>query len=54
MNEVVRYRGKVFSPKEIDEIRELMATHCDRSRWFISRELCRRGVGLNPTAFSKI
>lgn len=53
MNEVVRYRGKVFSPKEIDEIRELIATHCDRSRWFISRELCRRWGWTQPNGVLK-
>jgi hypothetical protein len=42
MNEAISYRGKVFGAREIDEIREVIAAHRERSRWFISRELCRR------------
>jgi hypothetical protein len=42
MNEGIRYRGKIFGPREIDEIREVIAAHRKRSRWFVSRELCRR------------
>lgn len=42
MGEQIRYRGKTYSSTEISEIREVIAAHRDRSRWFISREICRR------------
>ncbi len=53
MNEAIRYRGKVFGPREIDEIRELIAVHPKRSRWFISRELCRRWDWTQPNGVLK-
>ena len=40
--EPIRYRGRIFSPEEIDDIRKIVSTHRDSSRWFISREICRR------------
>jgi hypothetical protein len=53
MNEAIRYRGKVFGPREIDEIREVIAAHQERSRWFISRELCRRWGWRQPNGILK-
>jgi hypothetical protein len=53
MNEAIRYRGKVFGPREIDEIREIIAIHRERSRWFISRELCRRWGWTQPNGILK-
>jgi hypothetical protein len=53
MNEAIRYRGKVFGPREIDEIREVIAAHRERSRWFISRELCRRWDWTQPNGVLK-
>ena len=53
MNEAIRYRGKVFGPREINEIRELIAAHRERSRWFISRELCRRWGWTQPNGVLK-
>lgn len=53
MNEAIRYRGKVFGPREIDEIREVIAVHRERSRWFISRELCRRWGWTQPNGILK-
>src|SRR5512147_1415755 len=53
MNEAIRYRGKVFGPSEIDEIREVIAAHRERSRWFISRELCRRWDWTQPNGVLK-
>jgi len=53
MNEAIRYRGKFFGPREIDEIRELIAAHRERSRWFISRELCRRWGWTQPNGVLK-
>lgn len=42
MNEGIKYRGKVFTTQEIDEIREIIATYREKGRTFISREICRR------------
>ena len=53
MNEVIKYRGKVFGSREIDEIREVIAAHRERSRWFISRELCRRWGWTQPNGVLK-
>jgi hypothetical protein len=33
MDKKIRYRDKVFGPKEIDEIREVIASRRERSRW---------------------
>ena len=33
MNEAIRYRGKVFGPGEVNEIREVIAANAERSRW---------------------
>jgi hypothetical protein len=53
MNEAIKYRGKVFEQREIDEIREVIAAHRERSRWFISRELCRRWGWTQPNGILK-
>jgi hypothetical protein len=53
MNESIKYRGKVFGPREIDEIREVIAAHRERSRWFISRQLCRRWGWTQPNGVLK-
>jgi hypothetical protein len=53
MNEAIKYRGKVFGPREIDEIRELIAANQERSRWFISKELCRRWNWTQPNGILK-
>lgn len=41
MDERIRYRGRVFTEREIEEIRELIARHPGKSRFFLSKELCR-------------
>jgi hypothetical protein len=42
MAEEVRYRGKIYTERELGEIRELIARNPDASRWFLAKELCRR------------
>jgi len=42
MDEAIRYRGRGFTVREVDEIKEIIATHPDKSRWFLSREICRQ------------
>jgi hypothetical protein len=53
MSEAIRYRGKVFGSREIEEIREVIAAYRERSRWFISRELCRRWGWTQPNSVLK-
>lgn len=42
MEEWIRYRGKTYTSREIDEIREIILAYRDHSRRFISQEICRR------------
>jgi hypothetical protein len=53
MDEQIRYRGKTYTSDEIKEIQELIAVHRDRSRWFISREICRRWNWTQPNGALK-
>ena len=41
MDEGIRYRGRVFTGWEIEEIRELIFRYPDKSRFLLSKELCR-------------
>jgi hypothetical protein len=38
----VRYRGRTYTDRELDEVRDLIARSPDASRWFLSKELCRK------------
>lgn len=49
----IRYRGRIFSRDEIEEIRQVIACHGGRSRWFISREICRRWDWRQPNGVLK-
>lgn len=42
MEEWIRYRGRNYTLGEINEIREIVIAYRDRSRRFISQEICRR------------
>ena len=53
MDGQIRYRGKIYNSKEINEIREVIAVHRDRSRWFISREICRQWDWRQPNGILK-
>ena len=37
----VRYRGRVYTEREIEEVREIIARHPGASRFFLSQEVCR-------------
>jgi len=37
----MRYRGRIFTEREIEDVRELIARYPDKSRFFLSKELCR-------------
>jgi len=53
MDGPIRYRGRTFSESEINEVRQIVAAHGDRSRWFISREICRRWGWTQPNGTLK-
>jgi hypothetical protein len=53
MEEWVRYRGKNYTLREIGEIREILIAHRDRSRRFISQEICRRWGWRQPNGVLK-
>jgi hypothetical protein len=42
MDKVIKYQGKTCTAEEIDEIRNIIETYPDKSRWFISRQVCLR------------
>jgi hypothetical protein len=41
MDEGIQYRGRVFGERQIEDVREIIARYRDKSRFFISKELCR-------------
>jgi hypothetical protein len=41
MDEGIRYRGRIFTEREIENIREVISRYPDKSRFFLSKELCR-------------
>jgi hypothetical protein len=53
MEEWIRYRGKNYSLREINEIREILIAYRDRSRRFISQEICRRWGWRQPNGVLK-
>jgi hypothetical protein len=53
MEEWVRYRGKNYTLREIDEIREILIASRERSRRFISQEICRRWGWRQPNGVLK-
>jgi hypothetical protein len=53
MGEWIRYRGKNYTLREINEIREILIAYRDRSRRFISQEICRRWEWRQPNGVLK-
>ena len=53
MEEWIRYRGKNYTFREINEIREILIAYRDRSRRFISQEICRRWGWRQPNGVLK-
>jgi hypothetical protein len=53
VNVEIRYRGKTYTGKEIDEIKEVIVTYRERSRLFISQEICRRWGWAQPNGVLK-
>jgi hypothetical protein len=42
MEAITTYRGRTISQSDLDVIKEILSTHPEHSRRFISQELCRR------------
>jgi hypothetical protein len=36
----IRYRGRIYTERDIEDVREIIARHPGRSRFFLSKELC--------------
>ena len=53
MEEWVRYRGKNYTLREIHEIREILIAYRERSRRFVSQEICRRWGWRQPNGVLK-
>lgn len=53
MEHEIRYRGKTYTLEEINEIREFIARHQDKSRFFISKELCKKWNWIQPNGVLK-
>jgi hypothetical protein len=49
----VRYRGRVFTEREIEDVREIIARHPGESRFFLSKELCRLWNWTQPNGIPK-
>jgi hypothetical protein len=49
----IRYRGKAYSLRDIEEIREVIIAYPEKSRYFISREICRRWDWRQPNGVLK-
>jgi hypothetical protein len=41
MSVEVRYRGRVYTERDIEDVREIIARNPGQSRFFLSKELCR-------------
>jgi len=53
MDEPIKYRGRAFTTREIDQVREVIASNSDKSRRFISQELCRQWGWTQPNGLLK-
>ncbi len=53
MDEGIWYRGRAFSGEQIEGIRQVIASYAGSSRWFISREICRRWNWRQPNGVLK-
>ena len=51
--EAIKYRGRYFSSREIDEIKSAIASNSNRSRWHISREICHNWGWRQPNGALK-
>jgi len=49
----VRYRGRVYAERDIEDVREIIARHPGASRFFLSKELCRLWNWTQPNGTPK-
>jgi hypothetical protein len=49
----IRYRGKVYVEREIEDVRGIIARHPQESRFFLSKELCRFWNWTQPNGMPK-
>jgi hypothetical protein len=53
MEAITTYRGRTISQSDLDLIRQIISSHPDRSRRFISQEVCRRWNWRQPNGILK-
>jgi hypothetical protein len=53
MDETIKYRGRIFSVREVDQAKEVIASNPGKSRRFISQELCRLWDWTQPNGVLK-
>jgi hypothetical protein len=53
MDTVIRYRGREFSESDVADVRNIIAAHPDKSRWYLSHEICRRWNWRQPNGSLK-
>lgn len=53
MDEPIKYRGRVFTAREVEQAREVIAANSEKSRRFISQELCRQWGWIQPNGILK-
>ncbi len=53
MEMAVKYRGREFSSRELAEVRDIIAGHPNKSRWYLSREICRQWNWRQPNGTLK-
>jgi len=49
----IRYRGRIYTERDIGDVRDLIASNRDKSRFFLSRELCRLWNWTQPNGTPK-
>jgi hypothetical protein len=49
----IRYRGRVYTERDIESVREIIARHPGASRFFLSKELCRLWNWTQPNGTPK-
>lgn len=53
MDEGIHYRGRTFTERQIGDIRDLISSYPDKSRFFLSKELCRLWNWTQPNGTPK-
>jgi hypothetical protein len=53
MNDGIRYRGRTFTERDVTDVRALIVRYPDKSRFFLSKELCRQWNWTQPNGTPK-